>query len=623
MKTVTDDQAAMTNSEAPADPLSGALDALRHCLSEGWPESYLPAQAVTRLSGRLRDARFHLAVLGQFKRGKSTFLNALLGMAVLPTAVLPLTAIATFIAWAPAPLVRVTYQRSRAPEDYHPTSTQGIRETLNEFVTEQGNPANARGVARVDLFLPGAILRNGVVLVDTPCIGSTLQHNTDTALQVLSECDAALFIVSADPPITSAEIAYLAAIRSHVVRLFFVLNKIDYLDPPERLQMKGFLQKSLCEGGITEPSPVIYQLSARQALAAAVGQDDAALEASGLRRIEREIVQFLSTEKTASLRASVARKACDLADQALADLQLQIRALEMPLADLEQRAAAFQQALRGFELERQSAQDLLAGDRARAKAELEDQAELLRQGALQHILAAVQRAVAENGGAMQEELVQRAVADAIPKFFEARLSSVAIALREKIAHVLATHQGRSDALIASVRRAAAELFDVPFHVSDTAEPFHLGQEPYWLIQKQQTVLMPSPGSILTRLLPASQRQKRRRKHLEGEIAELAQSNVENLRWATLQALEDTFRRVAAQMDKQIGDALAVTQNVIAAALERRQSRADEVELELTGLLTLRCALKASRADLVTEPRQRYEEEPGALPLDPAKGREAL
>jgi GTP-binding protein EngB required for normal cell division len=597
LKTVSDDQAAMTNSAAPADPLSGALDALRHCLSEGWPESYPPVQAVTRLSDRLRDAQFHLAVLGQFKRGKSTFINALLGMAVLPTAVVPLTAIATFIAWAPAPLVRVTYQGSRALEDYRPASTQGVQETLNEFVTERGNPANARGVARVELFLPAAILRNGVVLIDTPGIGSTLQHNTDTALQVLPECDAALFIVSADPPITSAEIAYLAAIRSHVVRLFFVLNKIDYLNPPERLQMKGFLQKSLCEGGITEPSPVIYQVSARQALAAAVDKDDGALEASGLRRIEREIVQFLSTEKTASLRASVSRKACDLADQALADLQLQIRALEMPLADLEQRAAAFQQALRDFELERRSAQDLLAGDRTRAKAELEDQADRLRREALQYILAAVQRAIAENGNGWQEGQVQRAVADAIPMFFAARLSSVATALREKITHVLATHQARCDALIASVRRTAAELFDVPFHVSDTAEPFHLGQEPYWLIQKQQTVLMPSPGSILTRLLPASQRQERRRKQLEGEIAELVQSNVENLRWATLQALEDTFRRIATRMDKQIGDALAVTQNVIAAALERRQSRAGEVEIELARLLTLRRRLEASRADL--------------------------
>jgi hypothetical protein len=82
--------------------------------------------ALAELRARLLAGRLHVAVLGQFKRGKSSFLNALLGEAVLPTGVVPLTAIATFIRWAAAPSIRVIYRDDR-PEDEFRTSATGCR----------------------------------------------------------------------------------------------------------------------------------------------------------------------------------------------------------------------------------------------------------------------------------------------------------------------------------------------------------------------------------------------------------------------------------------------------------------------------------------------------------------
>jgi GTP-binding protein EngB required for normal cell division len=580
-----------------ADPLLSSLDGARHCLASGWPDNYLPTQALARLRQRLLEARFQLAVLGQFKRGKSTFINGLLGTEVLPSAVLPLTAIATFIAWGAMPRVRVTYQGNRSAEDFHPPSTRDVQEQLRNFVTEEGNPANARGVARVDLFLPADILRNGVVLIDTPGIGSTLQHNTDTALQVLPECDAALLVVSADPPITEAEIAYLTEIRAHVVRLFYVLNKIDYLDPTERVQIEDFLRKTLRETGANEQNPVIFQLSARQALAARMNADEASLEASGLKRIEREIVRYLAHEKATSLRMSVCRKAYDLVDQALADLGVRIRALELPLADLEQRAATFAEALRAFEAERRTAQDLLAGDRTRVTAELEAQAERLRLDGRDHVTAAMQRAITVNGGSIDMPQVHRVVAETIPTFFDAKLGGVVTAFRQSVERIVVAHQARTDALVATVRRTAADLFDVPFQAADTMEPFRLGPEPYWVTQEERAVLMPSPAAFLTRLLPAGPRERRLRKRLEGEIVSLVQRNVENLRWATLRGLTETFRRFAVQLDENLAEAFDATQGVIGAALDRRQSHADETEAELARLQALYHRLEHCRAEL--------------------------
>lgn len=233
-----------THKRAPAR-LHDLMDQAIDCITEAWPDGSAAGQSLQILRDRLQDARFHLAVLGQFKRGKSTFINALLRAVVVPTAAVPLTAVPTFIAWAPTPSVRVSYLDGRAVDEFEPRDIDQVRERLADFVTEEGNPANRRRVARVDAVLPADILRDGVVLIDTPGIGSTLLHNTGAALAILPECDAALFIMSADPPITEAETAFRAQVRAQVVRLFFVLNKIDYLDMAEQNQVEAFIRRTL------------------------------------------------------------------------------------------------------------------------------------------------------------------------------------------------------------------------------------------------------------------------------------------------------------------------------------------------------------------------------------------
>ena len=87
---------------------------------------------------------------------------------------------------------------------------------------------------QVEISHPAAILKHGVVLIDTPGIGSTFTHNTEATLNFLPQCDAALFVVSADPPLTEVEAEFLKEVRSRVSRLFFIFNKVDYLNEQEK-----------------------------------------------------------------------------------------------------------------------------------------------------------------------------------------------------------------------------------------------------------------------------------------------------------------------------------------------------------------------------------------------------
>jgi hypothetical protein len=173
---------------------------------------------------RLARGRFHLAVLGQFKRGKSTLLNALLGEAVLPTAVVP-----AYRHPDVHPARRVHFQGQREPQDAQFQAVGQLGDFLAGFVTETGNPRNKLEVAQVEMFHPAALLGKGVVLIDTPGIGSTFRHNIEATLNLLPQCDAALFLVSADPPITEVEVEFLRQVRSKVARLFFILNKVEFL----------------------------------------------------------------------------------------------------------------------------------------------------------------------------------------------------------------------------------------------------------------------------------------------------------------------------------------------------------------------------------------------------------
>ncbi len=233
------------------------------------------------LRQRLATDRFQLAVLGQFKRGKSTLLNALLGADALPTGVVPITAIPTFLQYAPTPRLRVTFAAGRFEESE--ADAPLLRERLSAFVTDEGNPRNLLGVVRVEAFLPSELLARGMVLIDTPGVGSTFHHNTAAAHDVLAECDAALFVVSPDPPITEVEVQFLACVRQMVGRIIVVLNKIDTVEPDEEVQIAAFLRSVLAEqAGLDTATPIFY-LSGRYGLRARLAGDTDALRASGHR----------------------------------------------------------------------------------------------------------------------------------------------------------------------------------------------------------------------------------------------------------------------------------------------------------------------------------------------------
>lgn len=551
-------------------------DSIR-CIVDLGPEFTGNRMKLEELQSRLKEGRFHLAVLGQFKRGKSTFLNALLGDTLLPSSVLPLTAIPTFIQGGVSMEALVLGVDGIEKDRIIAKNTSELSDFLKRFVTEEFNPHNCLGVSQVEVFHPAPIFRKGVVLIDTPGIGSIFRHNTEATLAFLPQCDAAVFLISADPPMSELELDFLKKVHSRVPRLFFLLNKVDYLNEDEKQESVQFFRKILREQiGIDEKIP-IFSISARQGLHAKKSEDVQGWVQSGMAEIEDHLIDFLVIEKNKTLQKALSRKAGDVVADVLMQVHLAIRSLQMPLADLEKCQLIFEEKIKEAEQQRIIAKDLLKGERSRTMEFLESQAEELRQKARGCLKEVMEQTLA---GHADLNTVRKAIADAIPPFFEVELSDMARVFDMRVKEVLEPHQKRADELIETVRKTAAALFDIPYHAPESSAAFEMKRQPYWVTRKWEDFFRPIPEGTFDRLIPVHMRRSKIRKRVSEELETLVIQNVENMRWATLQNLDKAFRMFGADLDERLRDTTIATHGAIQAACTRRKEQSEEISEEL-------------------------------------------
>ncbi len=308
------------------------------------PDSSLAVECRALLA-RLAESRFNLAVVGQFKRGKSTLLNAIVGRAVLPAGAIPLTSAITSLTYGPRDRVLLRW-RGRTYRQEIPLGQ------LADFVTERGNPGNERGLEEAIVEVPSPALRRGVWFIDTPGVGSSDEANSTTTLRFLPEASAVIFVTSADAPLGEVEERFLRDVQAHVRKLLVVVNKVDLLDADERDELLAFVRSRLAPllGG---PAVPVHAVSAAEALAARMDGDDHRLDGSGLPAFESALTRFLADEQgriflaaildrllAAMDRGSVEGGRDDRDGTRWADVRGQVAAARDELADSRSFAAA-------------------------------------------------------------------------------------------------------------------------------------------------------------------------------------------------------------------------------------------------------------------------------------------
>lgn len=336
---------------------------LLDCMDEMLGIENIRGCACEDLKEKVRSNAFNLVVVGQFKRGKTSLINALLGAEILPVAVVPLTSIVTIMTWGEALRIKVYFNDGKI--------TEIKPESLVEYVTEKGNPKNVKDVREVVLTYPSPYLKDGVRLIDTPGVGSIYQHNTDVAYQYLPKSDAALFLLSVDQPMSKAELDFLMDVKEYSNKIFFVMNKADYLRENDLKESIKFSKNGLEETMASEVR--LFPVSARLALEGIASKSDELIQKSMLPLFSNDLNRFLMDEKGNVLLLSVSNNLLRSISQAKLELELELKSLTTPLEELKEKIKAFENKKGEVEQVKRDFEILLEGEVSRlVKGELEN-----------------------------------------------------------------------------------------------------------------------------------------------------------------------------------------------------------------------------------------------------------
>ncbi|MHB8160329.1 MAG: dynamin family protein [Thermoleophilia bacterium] len=344
---------------------------------------------------------------------------------------------------------------------------------LSLYVMEKQNPKNVKDVKIVQIRHPSTYLMSGVRIIDTPGVASVHDHNTETTYSYLPQADAAIFMVSVDPPISAAEYHFLNDLKGFAARLFFVQNKIDMVNAAESVESLEFTRRVI-EDQIGIKDVNIFPLSAKNALEGKLRGDLGMIEDSGLPAFERMMGDFLVEEKGKVLLDSATNKIRNIMARESFSAKLMQKSLKDPLKDLEHKIAGFADAEAEIAQERRDSGHLVRAEANALTTEvlIPDLEALKREKTL-----ALVKSVGEHYNALgrmsNRELAyefNRFVHQQIHEIFDDFLPREERALREKLEVILARLVSRTNKIITRLVTISSSIFEIdvmPFVIDES------------------------------------------------------------------------------------------------------------------------------------------------------------
>ena len=214
---------------------------------------------IDALASRLEEDTFEVALFGRVSSGKSSLLNALLGTDILPVGVNPITAVPTKLRYGKTLRAAVAYGDGR--------SAQVPVEELARLVTEQGNPGNFKNIVRAVMEVPSPRLKDGILLVDTPGLGSLAKRGKTETLAYLPSCDLALLLIDAGGTLNDEDIGTLRLLYEAGIPALVLLSKSDLLVNGDLHRTISYIEAQLKhELGITATVHAVSALIKHQVL---------------------------------------------------------------------------------------------------------------------------------------------------------------------------------------------------------------------------------------------------------------------------------------------------------------------------------------------------------------------
>lgn len=186
---------------------------------------------------RLENHVFEIGVFGRVSSGKSSLLNHLFGSEVLPVGVTPVTSFPTRVSLGAT---------AQAVVEFVDSSPRTISiAQLAEFCTEQQNPDNRKHVARIQVQIPSAQLREGVTFVDTPGLGSLATAGAEETVAYLPRCDLGIVLIDAASTLTHEDLVVMQALGRSGAKAMVLVSKADLLGEAERRHTIEYVRRQM------------------------------------------------------------------------------------------------------------------------------------------------------------------------------------------------------------------------------------------------------------------------------------------------------------------------------------------------------------------------------------------
>jgi tRNA U34 5-carboxymethylaminomethyl modifying GTPase MnmE/TrmE len=246
------------------------------------------ADELRREIEHLRSGELNVVTCGECKRGKSSLINAFLEESELcpPDAPVATNAI-TVIRYGETERIVVCLEDAAGRS----TSQDIARGDIKRFVTEQGNARNRQRVRLLQIWLNNPRLEDGLVLFDTPGVGSLHVEHTAVTQGIIPYADAVLFVCAANEPLSAPEASFAADIAKYTPHMLVVVTKRDAVANAETI-LRANLDKLRSTLGRDDLHGVAVSSHLKQDHAASRDDDD--LRRSGFPDLERGLWHLLS-----------------------------------------------------------------------------------------------------------------------------------------------------------------------------------------------------------------------------------------------------------------------------------------------------------------------------------------
>jgi len=297
----------------------------------------------------INKSTFDIAVVGEFTSGKSTLINALLGIDILPSLLEPTTARITYITYSEAPKIILNMK----------DGNHNIREFdinfLKKLIAE--NKSEVESIESIEVMINNPLLEDGIRIIDTPGTNETDEQRVKITYNILPEADAVIYLTI--HPVTSTNIQVLKEhiIDNKIKNLFFVLNKIDLIGDQLEIAVKD--SKSWFIEEYNQPLTDFYPLSALDYLEGIETNNEDLINKSRFEHFKLSLINFLkSSKKYKNLQEQYSAIFEGVKIQLIELLNIKISGLQLPEESFKERKNILEEDLIKFkeqilELEKQ------------------------------------------------------------------------------------------------------------------------------------------------------------------------------------------------------------------------------------------------------------------------------